>query len=138
MRKFREMIFSGGNKGFTLIELLVVIAVLGILAGIAVPRIMGVRDEAENAALRATANTFRNAMEMYYSLEGSYPDFTVGDGLALGDIDTEFGDLDITFSNDTNAKLTSYDNSTAGEYSATLTSSVNDSVTVDVTHNGVQ
>jgi len=43
MRKFREMIFSGGNKGFTLIELLVVIAVLGILAGIAIPRLTGVR-----------------------------------------------------------------------------------------------
>jgi prepilin-type N-terminal cleavage/methylation domain-containing protein len=67
------MIFSGGNKGFTLIELLVVIAVLGILAGIAIPRITGVRDEAEKSSLVATATSVRNAVEYYIATTGSAP-----------------------------------------------------------------
>jgi prepilin-type N-terminal cleavage/methylation domain-containing protein len=66
MRKFREMIFSGGNKGFTLIELLVVIAVLGILAGIAVPRMMGISDQATKASVESNFRTIRNGLEMYY------------------------------------------------------------------------
>jgi len=72
MRKFRE-ILAGGDKGFTLIELLVVIAVLGILAGIAIPRISGVRDEAVRSTLRADAATLRNAMEMAFAIDGDYP-----------------------------------------------------------------
>jgi len=105
MRKFREMIFSGGNKGFTLIELLVVIAVLGILAGIAIPRITGVRDEAEKGALKASASSFRNALEMYYALEGSYPDVSIGklsevELAASGDFDLDFGsDVEVWITN---------------------------------------
>jgi len=67
---------TGGDKGFTLIELLVVIAVLGILAGIAIPRLTGVRDEAEKSALLSTGSTIRNSMEMFYAVEGSYPSGT--------------------------------------------------------------
>ncbi|SDB98564.1 type II secretion system protein [Halanaerobium congolense] len=71
MRKFREMIFSGGNKGFTLIELLVVIAVLGILAGIAIPRLTGVRDEALYASGKSTLKTLSNYITMYETQYGT-------------------------------------------------------------------
>jgi len=72
MRKLREKIYN--DAAFTLIELLVVIAVLGILAGIAVPRITGVQDQARKEALNATASSVRNAMEMAYASTGKYPD----------------------------------------------------------------
>ena len=44
MTKFRKRL--QGSAGFTLVELIVVIAVLGILAGIAIPRLTGVTDKA--------------------------------------------------------------------------------------------
>jgi|Wag4MinimDraft_13_1082653.scaffolds.fasta_scaffold08067_1 prepilin-type N-terminal cleavage/methylation domain-containing protein len=126
MRKFREMLV-GGNKGFTLIELLVVIAVLGILAGIAVPRIMGIRDEAEKGALKANANTFSNAMEMYYARYGNYPDVEAKN---LGELTGgTFDDLNITFSSDTDAKINTA--ITSGQsYSTTLEDSNGNTITV--------
>lgn len=50
------------NNGFTLIELVVVIAILGILAGISIPRLSGFRDKAEEVV--CTSNM--NQLEKYY------------------------------------------------------------------------
>jgi len=50
-------IFRMGEKGFTLIEILVVIAILGSLAGVAIPNLVGFADkgrpEAAHAELRS-------------------------------------------------------------------------------------
>jgi len=133
MRKFREMIFSGGNKGFTLIELLVVIAVLGILAGIAVPRITGVRDRADLAAAQSSASTLRNSLEMFYALEGKYPVISsttdssinsianlVSSGAGV-DVSFEFNDSDATVSGSSDAD--GYDFTIkVGEQTDTITS----------------
>jgi len=73
MSKIRR-IFSGGEDGFTLIELLVVIAVLGILAAIAIPRMSGITDEAEKAAVEADMRNIQTGMEMIYASTGEYPD----------------------------------------------------------------
>jgi type II secretion system protein G len=72
MKKFRE-ILSSGNKGFTLIELLVVIAVLGILAGIAVPRLTGVTDRAKKSEAIAALGSLKTALEIEELENGSYP-----------------------------------------------------------------
>lgn len=80
MRKFREIIFSGGNKGFTLIELLVVIAVLGILAGIAVPRLTGMTDRANTAAIESDLRNIRTGVEMYaIDNDNSYEDLSISE-----------------------------------------------------------
>lgn len=74
MKKFRE-ILSSGERGFTLIELLVVIAVLGILAGIAVPRLGGVTDKAELTEAVSAIGSIKTAMEMAKVEYDNYPTF---------------------------------------------------------------
>ncbi|MFY9286563.1 MAG: prepilin-type N-terminal cleavage/methylation domain-containing protein [Tissierellaceae bacterium] len=58
------------KKGFTLIEMVIVIAILGILIAIAVPRLAGFRDRAQDSADKATAATIGKAAELYYATEG--------------------------------------------------------------------
>ena len=62
------------QNGFTLIELIMVIAVLGILAGIAIPRISGVQDKARYAAGETSLANMKTPLELYRVETGSYPD----------------------------------------------------------------
>lgn len=70
------------RKGFTLIELVVVIAILGILAGIAIPRFMDSIETARGAKLLADLRSIESAGTVYYTKNGKYP--TVSTESALG------------------------------------------------------
>jgi len=61
------------EKGFTLIELMVVIVILGILAGLIVPRIMGRPDEARRAKARIQLESLETALKLYKLDNGNYP-----------------------------------------------------------------
>lgn len=64
-----------GDKGFTLIELIVVIAVLGVLATLLIPRVVGVKSKAETAAMEANEKIIKNALERYYlDNDEAYPE----------------------------------------------------------------
>ena len=65
---------SCSRRGFTLIELVVVIAILGILAGIAIPRFMDSQASAKGAKIVADLRTIDSAATMYYAQKGKYPD----------------------------------------------------------------
>ena len=67
-RKTRK--YSGG---FTLIELMVVIVILGILAGLIVPRIMGRPEEARRMKARVQIEGLETALKLYKLDNGMYP-----------------------------------------------------------------
>lgn len=55
----------GNRAGFTLVELVVVILVLGILAAIGAPRIMGTASNARNNGTKESLSIIRDAIEYY-------------------------------------------------------------------------
>ncbi|MBE9570280.1 MAG: type II secretion system major pseudopilin GspG [Proteobacteria bacterium] len=61
------------NRGFTLIELMVVIVILGILAGLIIPRIMSRPEEARQAKARMQIESLETALKLYKLDNGSYP-----------------------------------------------------------------
>lgn len=61
------------SKGFTLIELMVVIVVLGLLAGIVIPNIIGNVGRAEIERAKADIKSFETALGMYRLDNGIYP-----------------------------------------------------------------
>lgn len=61
------------DRGFTLIELMVVIVILGILAGLIIPRIMGRPDEARRAKARMQIESLETALKLYRLDSGNYP-----------------------------------------------------------------
>ena len=63
----------GREAGFTLIEIMVVIAIIGILATLIVPRIMGRPDEAKATAAKHDVGTLVQSLKMYRLDIGRYP-----------------------------------------------------------------
>jgi len=65
-------------RGFTLIELMVVIVILGILAGLLVPRIMGRPEEAKQLKAKIQIEGLETALKLYKLDNGMYPDTSQG------------------------------------------------------------
>lgn len=61
------------DAGFTLIEIMVVIAIIGILATLIVPKIMGRPDEARATAAKHDVGTIVQAFKLYRLDIGRYP-----------------------------------------------------------------
>ena len=61
------------EKGFTLIELMVVIVILGILAGLVLPRFMGRTEEAKRTKARIQIENLEAALKLYKLDNGTYP-----------------------------------------------------------------
>ena len=61
------------NRGFTLIELMVVIVILGVLAGLIIPRIMGRPEEARRMKARIQIESIETSLKLYKLDNGNYP-----------------------------------------------------------------
>lgn len=61
------------EKGFTLIEIMIVIVIIGVLATLVIPNIMGRPDEARAVSARADVSTITQALKLYKLDNGRYP-----------------------------------------------------------------
>ncbi len=68
-----------GMRGFSLLELMIVLVILGLLAGLLVPKIMDRPDEAKATKARMDMRTIESALRFYRLDNGVYP--TTEEGL---------------------------------------------------------
>jgi len=61
------------QQGFTLLEVMVVIVILGILASMVVPNLMGNKDKADQQKAVSDIVTLENALDMYKLDNSIYP-----------------------------------------------------------------
>ena len=88
--------FLKNKQGFTLIELVIIIILLGVLAAIAIPRYVDLRNQAIRASAQATLDAGRAAVQLDFAdqilNDGKYV-YTIGAGTTAGNV---FAGTDVT------------------------------------------
>ncbi len=64
--------------GFTLVEVMVVVVILGVLAALIVPRVVGRTDEARAVAARQDISSIMQALKLYRLDNSRYPNAAQG------------------------------------------------------------
>jgi general secretion pathway protein G len=61
------------QRGFTLLEMMVVIVILGVLASLTIPSLMGNKEKADRQKAISDIATLENALDMYKLDNGRFP-----------------------------------------------------------------
>ncbi|WP_247636850.1 type II secretion system major pseudopilin GspG [Methylobacterium sp. 37f] len=64
--------------GFTLVELLVVLVILGLVMGLAGPRVLGYLSSSRDKAAKLQIESFASALDLFYLDNGRYPSTSEG------------------------------------------------------------
>lgn len=75
MKNFK---LNKNQKGFTLLEIMVVIVILGVLAAMVVPNLMGNKDKADIQKVKSDVIALENALDMYRLDSSIYPNTDQG------------------------------------------------------------
>lgn len=73
MKRIRCRSRPGSQGGFTLIEIMVVVVILGIMAALVVPNIVGKQDQAMVTAAKSDLAALANALDFYRLDNNTYP-----------------------------------------------------------------
>ena len=65
---------SGGTAGFTLVEIMVVVVILGLLATLVVPAVMGASDTAREKKALTDVRAIADAVRLYRVNNGKFPE----------------------------------------------------------------
>jgi general secretion pathway protein G len=72
-----DLLIKGGmmdsKRAFTLIELMLVVIIIGVLAAMVVPNLVGRSEQARSAAARADIASLSSAVDMFEMDNGRYP-----------------------------------------------------------------
>jgi general secretion pathway protein G len=69
----RRSLGRSAQRGFTLIEIMVVVVIMGILAALVVPKLMGRADDARITAAKQDISTLMQALKLYKLDNQRYP-----------------------------------------------------------------
>ncbi|HVK95281.1 MAG TPA: type II secretion system major pseudopilin GspG [Noviherbaspirillum sp.] len=69
----RRAFLRTAQRGFTLIEIMVVVVIMGVLAALVVPKLMGRADDARITAARQDISTLMSALKLYKLDNHRYP-----------------------------------------------------------------
>lgn len=104
------------SRGFSLIELMFAIVIVGILASVAIPRIIGTQDRARISGAVRECEHFRKGLGIFEADHGFYPaeDRNNANGLTQDLVD-EFGNAYMTLPDGSNFVEFSYHSISNGE-----------------------
>ncbi len=66
------------NGGFTLVELLVVLVILGLVMGLAGPRVLGYLSSSRERTAKLQIESFSSALDLFFLDNGRYPNMNEG------------------------------------------------------------
>lgn len=93
------------KRAFTMIELIFVIVIIGLLASIAIPKLVATRDDAAISACEGNIKVFIGDMKSYYTSKGSFLDPKTGTVVIEAITDVNFIGTPIIDSNGDNGNF---------------------------------